>query len=88
MAQSIPSVPIPSWHLSGICHLVLKMLQMPHGGDGLFIQNPHGGGTAPKMIPTPKSSPTLKLFPNRPRNDPHFSSRRPRNDPQLILGME
>ena len=24
----------------------------------------------------------------RPRNDPHFSSRRPRNDPQLILGME
>ena len=40
------------------------------------------------MIPTPKWSPTLKWSPNRPRNDPHFCSRRPRNDPQLILGME
>ena len=44
--------------------------------------------TAPEMIPTPKWSLTLKWSPNRPRNDPHFSSRRPRNDPQLILGME
>ena len=25
---------------------------------------------------------------SRPRNDPHFSSRRPRSDPQLIVGME
>ena len=32
--------------------------------------------TAPKMIP------------NRPRNDPYFSSSRPRNDPQLLFGME
>ena len=54
MAQSIPSVPIPPWLLSGICHFVWEMLQMPHGGAGLFIQNPHGGGAAPKMIPTPK----------------------------------
>ena len=60
---------------------------MPHGGAELFIQNPHGGSTAPKMIPTPKWSPTLKWSPNRPRNDSHFSSRRPGNDPQLILGM-
>ena len=45
---------------------------------------------APEMIPTPKWSTTLKLSPNWPRNDPHFSSREPRNDhdPRLILGME
>ena len=40
--------------------------------------------TAPEMIPTPNWSPTLKWSLNRPRNDPHFSSRRPRNDPQLL----
>ena len=41
-----------------------------------------------RSVQPPKWSPTLKWSPNRPRNDPHFSSRRPRNDPQLILGME
>ena len=44
--------------------------------------------TAPEMIPNPEMIPksTPKWY--RPRNDPHFSSRRPRNDPHLILGME
>ena len=43
---------------------------------------------SPRDDPDPEKIPTLKLSPNRPRNDPHFSSRRPRNDPQLILEME
>ena len=41
-----------------------------------------------RPVRPPKWSRTLKWSPNRPRNYPHFSSRRPRNDPQLILGME
>ena len=42
----------------------------------------------PEMIPNPEMSPKSTPKGYRPRNDPHFSSRRPRNDPQIILGME
>ena len=39
MAQSIPSVPIPDGHLSGICHLVGP-------GSGEFVRKPLLGGGA------------------------------------------
>ena len=42
----------------------------------------------PEMIPNPEMIPKLTPKWYRPRNDPHFSSRRPRNDPQLILRTE
>ena len=38
MAQSIPSRPIPSGHLSGFCHFCLEDLQMPHSGARRFIK--------------------------------------------------
>ena len=40
MDQSIPNVPIPPAHLSGICHFSLEKLQTLHGEAGLFIQKP------------------------------------------------
>ena len=39
MAQSIPSMPIPPGHLSGICHLVGP-------GSGEFVRKPLLGGGA------------------------------------------
>ena len=42
----------------------------------------------PEMIPNPVMIPKLTPKWYRPRNDPHFSSRRSRDDPHLILGVE
>jgi len=52
MAQSIPGVPIPSGHLSRICHF-LKKLQMPYVGARRFIQKPHGGALKSVQMPHP-----------------------------------
>ena len=60
MAQSIPSVPIPSGHLSGICHFVLEKLQMPHDGAPRSYKNATVRLKNRVQMPHPRT--TTKLY--------------------------
>ena len=45
MFRSIPSALIPPGNLSGICLLISKLWQMPHGWASLRVQMAHGGAS-------------------------------------------
>ena len=52
MAQSIPSMPIPS---QDICHFVLEKLQMPGGGARCSYKNPSVGLKNRVQMPHPRA---------------------------------
>ena len=54
MAQSIPSVPIPPPAFVGYLSFCFENAANAPRWRLAVHTKPHGGGTAPKMIPTPK----------------------------------
>ena len=53
-------------HLSGICLLISKLQQMPHGGASLLVQMPHGGASERVQMTNLRNKKTIiahkKLF--------------------------